>query len=205
MGHRGKRLRPLRSPAFQLTFSPNPKIFTDLAIDQQLISSALRSAGDAYAIRHMKGILASLLIVAACCSFSFPQSLDQVKVRVLDYRTGKPAKQWEVRLLTGNRSLVAVTAKDGAALFPTTGPLPDTLSVDPEAGSWSQWSCADRWIFRTSDVLQHGVVAGFLQHPLCRQHMTSTATTVAGEIVIYARHLNPWLTFRRILWETFHG
>lgn len=153
----------------------------------------------------MTRILAGLLIVAVNCCFSVSQGLDQVKVRVLDYRTAKAAKRWKVGLLIGNRSLLAVTAKDGVASFPITGTLPDALSVYPEAGWWSQWSSCTGGTFQTSDVLQHGVVAGFLQHPLCRQHTPSTATAVTGEIVIYTRRLNPWLTFRRILWETFYG
>lgn len=143
--------------------------------------------------------------MAVSSGLCFSQASSDVKIRVLDYTTGHPAKRWKVGLFTGNNWLVAKTAKDGLASFRITGPLAQTLSIDAEAGWWSEWSCSDKGIFQTSEVLQRGVVTGFLQHPLCQHHTLSTATAHAGEIVMYVRHLNPWLTFRRVLWETFYG
>lgn len=150
-------------------------------------------------------ILASMIVVAVSCGLSFSQVLSEVKVHVLDYRTGHPAKGWKIGLLIGNSWIAGETAKDGLALFHLSEPIPQTLSIDPEAGGWSQWSCSDKGIFQTSEVLQHGVVTGFLQHPLCQHHTPLHPAPHAGEIVIYIRHLNPWLTFRRVLWETFYG
>lgn len=180
----------------------NFRRFKGLAIDQQFICCALPTDGNDCYVMHMSRILTSLLVVALSCGFSFAQDdLHEVKVHVLDYRTGHPVKGWEVGLL----SLTAKTEKDGVALFRIAGPLPPILSVNPEAGGWSEWSCTDFQSLQTTEVLQSGVEGKFLKHPLCREHVSSTTTPHGGEIVIYVRHLNPWLTFRRVLWEIFYG
>ena len=152
----------------------------------------------------MLRILTSLTVMIVS-GLSFSQVSSEVQVRVLDYRTGQPAKHWKVGILAGNDWLKAETATDGLASFRISGPLPQTLSVDPEAGSWSEWGCSDKGIFQTSEVLQRGAVTGFLQDPLCQHHTLSTAIGHPGEIVIYIRHLNPWLTLRRVMWEAFNG
>jgi hypothetical protein len=150
-------------------------------------------------------ILGSLTIVAVTCGLCFSQAPSEVKVRVLDYRTGHPAARWKVGLLVRDNWVVAKTAKDGVAMFRISEPLPQTVTIDPEAGSWSEWACSDKGIFQTSEVLQHGFGTGFLQHPLCRHHTASDVIPRNGEIVIHVRHLNPWLTLRRVLWECFYG
>jgi len=154
---------------------------------------------------HMLRILASLIVVGVSCGLSFSQGPSVVQVRVLDYKTGHPAKNWKVGLLIGSNWLKAETAKDGFASFRISGPLPQSLTIDPEAGSWSDWGCSSKENFQTSEVLQRGTIAEFSQHPLCQHHTVSTAAANPGEIVIYIRHLNPWLTFRRVMWEAFYG
>ncbi len=146
-----------------------------------------------------------LLFAVGTCACSFSQSVSEVKVRVLDYRTGHPKKGWRVGLLLGEDWQSGRTGKDGIALFRVQTILPKTLSIDAEAGSWSEWSCTNQQSFDTSEVLQGGMVAPLLSHPLCRQPTASIPTIQAGEVVIYVRHLNPWLTFRRVLWETLYG
>lgn len=153
----------------------------------------------------MPRIFVSLMLMIASCSFSFSQAATDVKIRVLDYKTGKAVKRWKIELFTGDKAFPSKTAKDGIALFQVPKPLPRTLSVNPEAGWWDQWSCTDTREFQTSEVLQAGVVGKISDNRLCHRHATSTATAKPGEIVIYTRRLNPWLTFRRVLWETFYG
>jgi hypothetical protein len=138
---------------------------------------------------------------------------------VLDYRNGRPALGRKVGLLVAPANaknddwLVAKTGKDGVASFRITGPLPQTLRVDPVAGSFANWSCTrsgaklDFWgvlDLETSEVVQRGVVGEFTNHPLCQHHTSANPAARPGEIVIYTRHLNPWLTFRRFMHEVFN-
>ncbi|HWY70029.1 MAG TPA: hypothetical protein VNX88_15265 [Terriglobales bacterium] len=163
----------------------------------------------------MSRIVTSLLVAAVSCGLSFAQARSDVRVLVLNYRTdvrvlvlnyrtGHPVKGWEVGLHTGTGWVVGRTAKTGEAVFRIFDPVPQTLSIDPEAGGWSAWSCTQEYSFQTSEVLQTGIAGKVFNHPFCRTHISSTAAH-AGEIVIYVRRLNPWLTFRRVLWETFYG
>jgi hypothetical protein len=164
--------------------------------------------------------LITFLIVAASCNLSFSQTLSEVRVGVLDYRNGRPARGRKVGLLVAPANakndnwIIANTNRDGVASFHITGPLPQTLHVDPEAGSFTSWSCTRSdakfgftGVLRleTSEVLQRGVVGELTNHPLCQHHISSTAAARPGEIVIYTRHLNPWLTFRRFMHEVLNG
>lgn len=153
----------------------------------------------------MSRIVTGLLVIAVSCGLSFSQSRTKLEVRVLDNRTGHPVNGWKVGLLAGNSWMVTRTAKTGEAAFSIPDPVPPTLGIDPEAGGWSEWSCTLKSSFQTAEVWQTGVVGKLLAHPLCRNHIALTAAAHAGEIVIYVRRLNPWLTLRRVLWEIFYG
>lgn len=150
-------------------------------------------------------VFTSIVVVVMTCGFSFSQTASDLKVRVLDWKNGRPVAGWKVGLLAGDKWLVTKTAKDGVASFRVAEPMPQKLTIDGEAGSWSEWSCSANGEFETSEVLQHGVVTGILHHPLCQRNTASTSAAHTGEIVLYVRHLNPWLTFRRVLWEAFYG
>ena len=153
----------------------------------------------------MKRVLAILWLVALGCSLSFSQAPSIVKVRVFDYRNGRPVKGWKVGLLSGSSWMIATTTKTGEAFLRISDPATQTLTIDPVARSWSQWSCTQTLDFQTSDVLQFGATGSLLNHPLCRSHLLPTAPANPAEIIIYVRRLNPWLTCRRFLWEVFYG
>ena len=100
------------------------------------------------------------------------------------------------------------------SLFTIKEPLPNVLRIDPEAGSFSNWSCTKsdaKFDFsgvldlETSAVMQRGVVGDLTKHPLCQHRVSSTPTAQPGEIVVYTRHLNPWLTFRQFMHDAFIG
>lgn len=152
----------------------------------------------------MLRVFICLMVAVWSCGFAFSQSVSEVRVLVLDYRTGNARKGWRVGLLVGSDWQLARTGKDGVALFSIGKIFPKTLKIDAEAGSWSEWSCTNEQSFETSEVLERGTVARLLSHPLCRNH-TSSIPALPGVVVIYGRHLNPWLTFRRVLWEAFYG
>jgi hypothetical protein len=168
----------------------------------------------------MSRILVTFLVVAASYSPSFSQTPSEVRVRVLDYRNALPARGRKVGLVVAPANakndnwLIAKTNRDGVASFRISGSLRQTLRVDPEAGSLANWSCTRSNAefdfsgvldLETSEVLQHGVVGELTNHPLCQHHTSSTLTARPGEIVVYTRHLNPWLTVRRFMHEVFNG
>ena len=142
-------------------------------------------------------------------------------IRVLDYRSGHPARVRKVALSTAPeiRSdsdwVIARTRKDGMAWFTIKEPMPQLLLIDPEAGSFANWSrtlSSDAQFdnsgvleLATSRVLHQGVVGRFTKHPLCQPHTSSIPPEQPGIIVIFTRHLNPWLTLRRFMHEVFNG
>ena len=141
-------------------------------------------------------------------------------VRVLDYKSGHPARGRKVALSTApvirndHDWVIAKTRKDGVALFTIKEPLPTILRIDPEAGSFPNFSCTQSDAqfdnsgvleLLTSQVLEHGIVGNFTNNPLCQHHVSSSPTAQPGVIVIYTRHLNPWLIFQRFMHEAFNG
>jgi hypothetical protein len=149
----------------------------------------------------------TIWFVLAATSFCWAQTTTEVRVRVLDYRTGHPAEGRTIGLLDSvprRHWLIARTGRDGVATFHLSSSLPQTLTIDPEV-TLSYWSCSRQQEFGTSEVLQHGVVGDFEDHPLCKDHTSSVGVALAGEIVVYARRLNEWLRFRRFLHEAING
>ena len=156
--------------------------------------------------------LITFLVVAASCNLALSQAAFDVRVRVLDYRNGRPTPGRKVGLLIGpadlrdSKWLVAKTDRNGVASFRFTGVLPQTLSVDPEGGVLANWSCTKGMVdLATSDVLQRGLIGEFTDHPFCQHHNSVNPLAQPGEIVVYTRHLSAWWTFRRFMHEGFNG
>ena len=152
----------------------------------------------------MKTALAIWVVFAS--SFCCGQASGVVRVLVLDYRTGRPVIGHDVGL--GGADFghwsIARTDKRGIAIFSIDTPLPQALTIDPEV-TLANWSCSGLREFQTSEVLERGMVAGFEDHPLCKDHTSKPAVAEPGEIIVYTRHLNAWLTFRRFLHEAING
>ena len=170
----------------------------------------------------MSRTLMNLIVVVASCGLSFSQGGSQVPVmaRVLDYRSGHPARGRRVAISTApairndHDWVISKTGKDGVALFTIRDPMPKLLRIDAEAGSFANWSCtrsdarfdlSGALELETSQVLGQGVVGNFTNGPLCQHHVSSIPTAKPGVIVIYTRHLNSWLRFRRFIHEAFNG
>jgi hypothetical protein len=142
-------------------------------------------------------------------------------VQVLDYKSGHPARGRKVALGTASKIrrdhdwVTTRTSKDGMALFMIKEPMPPRLLIDPEAGSFASFSCtlssdaqsdnSGVLELATSQVLQQGMVGRFTKNPLCQPHTSSTPPERPGVIVIFTRHLSPWLQFRRFMHEAFNG
>jgi hypothetical protein len=140
-------------------------------------------------------------------SVCWAQATTELRVRVLDYKTGRPAKGRSVGLLDNaaiHHWLLAKTDKDGVATFHLSNSLPQILTIDPEV-TLANWSCSKHHEFGTSEVLQHGMVGDFDDHPLCKGHTYSVAVARPGEIVVYTRRLSEWLRLRRFTHEAING
>ena len=166
--------------------------------------------------------LAAMLVVLEICGFGYAQNQREmaVIVLVLDYRSGHPVAGRPVALSLAaeirktDNWLIKKTDRNGVASFRIKVPPPEIFRVDPEAGSWAEWSCTQSYLgadfsgaleLATSEVLNRGVVGDITHHPLCQPHVSSRPTAKPGIIVVYTRHLNPWLRFRRIMHETLSG
>jgi hypothetical protein len=179
----------------------------------------------------MRRTIIGLMVVLGNCGLSFSQGSSEVTVmiRVLDYKSGHPSKGRKVALSAApiirndHDWVIAKTSKDGVASFAIKEPLPQLLRIDPEAGSFANWSCtqSDAELevsgvrlavdfsgvlhLATSQVLQQGVVGRFTKNPLCQPHTSSIPPERPGVIVIFTRHLSPWLILRRFMHEAFNG
>jgi hypothetical protein len=152
-------------------------------------------------------------VAAAGLGLGWAQAVSEVRVRVLDYRTGRPVQRRTVQLLlpvspgqirNDSVRMLAKTGGDGVAVFHLSEPLPPILWIVPEY-SMGDYSCTKRQEFETSEVLREGVVGDVADFPLCEHHISSSVTAGPGEVVVYTRRLNAWLRFRRFLHEAFNG
>jgi hypothetical protein len=135
-------------------------------------------------------------------------SSHEIRVQLLDYRTGRPLKDRYVQLTVPwpNKDSgyheeypTAKTKKDGIAIFHFNGWLPPAGQVV----LLDDWECSDLRLFATEEVLRQGLVEKFDadDHPMCRRHLTQLATAVPGVIVCYAHRLNFFQRFRRSVEE----
>jgi hypothetical protein len=132
----------------------------------------------------------------------------EIRVRLLDYKTGRPLKDRYVQLtvpwpnkVSGYHEeyLTAKTKKDGVAIFHFSGWLPPAVEVV----LLNDWACSDLRPFTTDEVLHQGLVVQFEanHHPWCRSHFTQPVTAEPGVIVCYAHRLNLFQRFRRSVEE----
>jgi hypothetical protein len=154
-----------------------------------------------------------MVLIGLGSSLCWSQALAEVRARVLDYKTGRPVQGRTVGLLlpddkgeihNDSMTMLAKTGRDGVAVFHVRQRLPASLWILPER-QMADWSCTKRQQFGTTEVLKHGTVGDLADSPFCEHHTSATATAQPGEVVVYTRRLNPWLTFRRFLHEVFNG
>ncbi len=130
-----------------------------------------------------------------------------VRVRLVDYRTGRPLGGHKVWLslsdgdgqLTG-RSLTNKTEKGGLATFQLEKPLPKKIWVT--LARLGDWNCNARQDFDTQEVISKGIPDTYSPDPaLCKGSSFPFADPPPGEIVIPVRRLNFWLMLRRVMEE----
>ena len=141
----------------------------------------------------------TLLVGCILCQGELPSHTLEVRVRAMDYKTGRPVKGHVIAILlsdsagriTPHRSeeLIRSTDKDGRAFFQVKEPLPPKLSVD--TNSLADWNCSATWGLSTSEILQHGIVGPYTLDPRWCEKKRSlpAASPVPGEVVIYVHQL----------------
>jgi hypothetical protein len=163
----------------------------------------------------MNNLLIPVLVLLALSSKSHGQSVvpaSEVRVLVLDYKTGLPAKGREVTMILPDAKgdvyehslrIIKKTGENGIAVFHLSSPLPAQLWAVTDA--MADFPCTRRQSFETAEVLQRGIIGHHADFELCKNPTSRPATAQPGEIVLYIRRLNALLRFRRVVWEVFQG
>ena len=129
-----------------------------------------------------------------------------MRVRVLDYKTGKALPHRQVCLLVPHADGQVYsdtschyekTDGHGVVIFQLQSPNPERVWITAD------FPCTRRQEFAVTDVLQRGAVGDHANFELCKNPTSTPVTATPGEVVIYIRRLNPWLRFERLVVETF--
>jgi hypothetical protein len=154
-------------------------------------------------------ICAGICTVAAFSQGQTAPTAPEIRVRILDYKTGQPLNGRKVWLTLfdseeqyRNRTFVAMEGKtgaDGTAVFRfSTGPPPRILVVYPE-----DFACTEPGPkrFPTETIAQQGIVGNLIDVRLCKPHTSAFPDPHPGELVFYAHRLNLWERIRRAMQE----
>jgi hypothetical protein len=153
-----------------------------------------------------------LVCAGFCTATAFSQgqktpTSPEIRVRLLDYKTGRPLKGRMVWLTLSDhdgqyRSIVPMegdTGADGIAVFRfKTVPPPRILVVPPEDHACTEPEPAG---FATEAIVQYGIVGNLFDEPLCKPHISEFPNPRPGELVFYAHRLNLWQRIRRSIEE----
>ena len=141
----------------------------------------------------------TLLLGCILCQRESPSHILEIRVRAMDYKTGRPVEGHRIAVLLSNSAgqitphqseeLIRSTDKDGGAVFQGKEPLPPKVSVD--TNSLPDWNCSATLGLSTSEILQHGIVGQYTLDPRwCKKKRSlPAASPVPGEVVIYVHQL----------------
>lgn len=126
----------------------------------------------------------------------------EIRVRLLDYKTGRPLKGRYVWLTLSDpdgqyRATVATEGKTGAggaAVSRFKTPPPRILVVTPDDYECTEPEPAG---FATEAIVQHGIVGNLIDMPLCKPHTSAFPNPRPGELVFYVHRLNLGQRIRR--------
>ena len=145
-----------------------------------------------------------LLCCLLCPAAESPAATAEIRVRALDYKTGRPLKDHRIAIwlsdsagqiqLHKSEELVANTGNDGRAVFQVKEPLPPKMMIDTD--SLPDWNCSSTWQLATSEILQRGIVGQNNSDAECsKKHSPPAMSPTPGEVVIYVHQLG---LFRRL-------
>jgi hypothetical protein len=153
-----------------------------------------------------------LICIGFCTAAAFSQdrptpTAAEIRVRLLDYKTGRPLKGRHVWLTMSDRdgeyrttvALEGKTAADGAAAFLfKTVPPPRILVVTPDDYECTEPEPAG---FSTEAIVHYGIVGNLTDVPLCKPHTSEFPNRRPEELVFYAHRLNLWQRIHRAIQE----
>ena len=172
-----------------------------LPVEAQLIRSALTSSVGPAIFRHMVRTLVAILLMGLSGSICQAQASSvtvEIRVRALDYKTGRPLKHHRIALWLSDsageiqydvsQEITRSTGEDGYAVFQLTEPLPPNIRIDTDM--LPDWNCATTWRLATGLILQRGIVGEYTADAECKKKGTPpAASAVPGEVVIFVHHL----------------
>jgi hypothetical protein len=143
-------------------------------------------------------VLLALPLACLLCHGQSPCQTLEIRVRALDYKTGRPLKGHPIAIwfsdiagqvqLHKSEELTVSTNKDGIAVFQAKEPLPPKVRVDTRL--LGDWNCSATWELATSEILKHGIVGQYTPDRECKERASLPPTSpVPGEVVIYVHQL----------------
>jgi hypothetical protein len=149
-------------------------------------------------MRRLRLTAVGFLIVGSGVSLGQTASaLLNLRVRLLNYKTGRPLKGRYVELvLSGpdgkfpNRPelMRAETDTNGVAEFrfeTMSPPRVWILTLD-------DYPCAEQEQFATADIHQHGIAVSYADDSRCKPHAATLPSPQPGEVLFPVRRLNLW-------------
>ena len=143
------------------------------------------------------------LIVGSVVSWGQTASaLVNLRVRLLNYKTGRPLKGRYVELLLSGPDgkfpnhpglMRAETDANGVAEFRFETIPPPRVWVLP----LDDYACAQQVEFATSDIHQRGIAASYVDDSYCKPHATRLPNPQPGEVIYPVHRLNLWQRFVR--------
>jgi hypothetical protein len=125
-----------------------------------------------------------------------------IRVRLLDYRTGRPLKGRYVQLTLSNPNgqfgpdavlIRSKTGADGEAAFRFKAVAAPTVMVV----ALDDYPCTEPEEFATEEIFQRGIVGKHADIPYCMPHTTSIPSPRTGEVVFYVHRLSLWQRIHR--------
>jgi hypothetical protein len=130
------------------------------------------------------------------------QAPSNIRVRLLNYKTGLPLKGRYVELaLSGPDGKSPLHADVMRAETDANGVAGFRFEVTPLQRVWvialDDYECAKDVEFATADILQHGITGSFVDDIRCKPHASSLPSPQLGEVVFPVHRLNLWQRFLR--------
>jgi len=155
--------------------------------------------------RGLQTALITGLTVAALYGQTASPPVD-IRVRLLDYKTGRPMKGRFVQLTLSDPSgqyshgAVLMKSKTGAngvvAFRFKIMPPPRVMVV-----ALDDYPCTEPEEFATEEIFQRGIVGSHADVPYCTPHIASIPNPRPGEVVFYVHRLNLWQRIRQSMEE----
>lgn len=155
-----------------------------------------------------------LLVIFMCyaagvdSSGQIPPSPADLRVRLLDYKTGHPVEGRHIVLTLADANghwapeavgLKEKTGADGSAAFRFSSEAAQRILVV----AIDDFACTEPGPkgFATDEIIKHGIVGNLIEVPFCKHHISTLPDPRPGELVFYVHSLNFWERIRRRLQE----